>query len=448
MIDAFRADRFTGTDRTCSTPVLDALRGRSTVFTSAFSTASTTPICTASIFTGTYPFVHGIRSLPGRPLRQDLLTLAEAFLQNGYHTWAEVTGPLDQVTGLDRGFEDYRLRHYTKWLDTDFGDYLRAKIERELPTPWFGFIHLWELHNPRRIVSKFNSEEFGRGSYDRAVSSFDAQLGRLLKSLPTDTAIVLTADHGEYISPTGEETVARLKRSFKWLKKNVPGAKRLRRFTPILIRSLDRVGPSKEVYLNWLGHSAHVYDQVVHVPLLMHGDHLFPRGAEVEELVSHVDIFPTLASSFELRTAGQLSTDGVDLMPLAQEPRSSPNGRAVYMEACGSPSWKRGGPDTAFAGAGGRKMPHAEGRLIAVRTDRYKYVRGLSGESELYDLISDPNERENAITKLPDVADQMQRRLGEVMKSSSVSQPAAEPAYSPEEQAQLEQRLRDLGYLD
>jgi arylsulfatase A-like enzyme len=446
LIDAFRADRFTGGDRTCATPVLDDLQTRSTVFTNAFSTASTTPICMASIFTGTYPFVHGIRTLPGRPLRHDLPTLAEAFRERGYHTWAEVTGPLDPVTGLNRGFEDYRLRDHTEWLDTGFGDHLTAKMASDLPVPWFGFVHLWELHSPRRITPGFDSDRFGRGSYDRAVSSLDAQLGRVLEALPANTAIVLTADHGEYVSHSGEHTVARLKRSFKWLKRRVPGAKRLRRFTPLVIRSIDRLSPRKDVYLNWLGHSAHIYDQVVHVPLLMHADGLFSRDAELRELVSHVDIFPTLASAFELSPPSPLSS-GVDLMATVREAQHSSNGRAVYMEACGSPSWKRGGPDAAFAGAGGRKMPHAEGRLVGLRTDHYKYVRGLAGEEELYDLATDPSEHENAIERLPDVADQLQRLLTQIVESP-VPEPSTEAAYSVEEQAQLERRLRDLGYLE
>src|SRR5919108_80356 len=110
MVDSLRADRCWGNERQCRTPVLDDVRRQATVFTNAFSTASMTTICTAGILTGTYPFVHGIRSLAGGRLRPDLPTLAEAFQASGYHTWAEVTGPLESMTGLDRGFDDYRYR--------------------------------------------------------------------------------------------------------------------------------------------------------------------------------------------------------------------------------------------------------------------------------------------------------------------------------------------------
>lgn len=84
MVDAMRADRAFGARRECLTPVLDSLMARSTRFPHAFSTASVTTCCTASIMTATYPFSHGIRSLGDHRLRSDLPTMAEAFRAGGF----------------------------------------------------------------------------------------------------------------------------------------------------------------------------------------------------------------------------------------------------------------------------------------------------------------------------------------------------------------------------
>ena len=436
MVDALRADRSWGEQRSCRTPVLDDLRSRSTTFRNAFSVASTTPVCTASILTGTYPFVHGIRSMPGRPLRPDLGTLAEAFKAGGYHTWAEVTGPLEPVTRLDRGFDDYRLRDHTEWLDTSFGDRLLARLREDGPVPWFGFLHLWELHTPRRVMPDYDRPEYGRTSYDRAVSSLDPHLGRILDALGDDTVVVLTGDHGEYVSESGEELVKRLKRSFKWVKKHVPATKKLKRLTPVAFRTAGRVANRRnDLLFNWLEHGFHVYDEVVHVPLIAYGPCLFPPGRECTDLVSHVDLLPTLVSALGLPKPYTPLVSGLDVMP-SVEGHTIPESRAIYAEE-----------------SGGRRLTRApaerfEQRFAAVRTERYKYIHGLFGERELYDLETDPAERHNVIGKFPDVAEALQARLTELTAATADGAPEQEPTYSAEEQALVEERLRDLGYLD
>ena len=439
MVDSLRADRCWGEERRCLTPFLDDLRRSSTVFTRAFSTASMTTICTASLLTGTYPFVHGIRSLAGRRLRPDLPTLAEAFRAGGYYTWAEVTGPLLAMTGLDRGFDEYGYREYTQWLDTSFGEGLIAKLRGNLPAPWFGFLHLWEIHYPRRVAAKYNRPHYGQNSYERAVSSLDHQLKRLLEALPPagNTAVILTGDHGEYLSPSkGGEFVAGLKGPTAWLKRRVPGVKKLkRRVMKSLFKTLDRLDQGNGDFSRaWFGHGFHVYEPLVHVPLLMYGPGLFPGGLEISRPVSHIDIFPTLVSALNLPRPSRLPLNGMDLMPVVREPVRHADDRGIYLEASGE-----------------RSRARPEQWLTALRTARYKYVRGLHNETlpeELYDLDHDPGERENLAGLLPELVGTMRARLSELMQSAPLPQFEAETAYSPAELAQLQGRLRELGYMD
>ncbi|MGI8606597.1 MAG: sulfatase [Gaiellaceae bacterium] len=438
LVDAFRADRASGLDRRCKTPVLDELRRRSSYFTNAFAPASMTTCCTASILTGTYPFVHGIRSLADARLRPDLPTLAERFREAGYNTWAEVTGPLAPMTGLDRGFDEYTHRDYSDTLDTSWGETLIQRLTAETPSPWFGFLHLWELHNPRRVMPEYDRAEFGSSLYDRAVSSLDAQLGRLLVRLPEDTALVLTGDHGEYVSDSRIGTVVgRLKKPLKQVKRHVPGARKLRRFMPLVLERADRMrGGRGEATLNWLGHGYHVYDYLVHVPLLLHGPSLFPRGTEYQELVSHVDLFPTLVSAFGLSGGNGSSLSGRDLTPVLRGTLDGLDGfhdRAIYVEA-----------------SGGRTTPSPDQWLTGVRTPQYKYVRGLFNEElpeELYDLAGDPSEQTNLVDRQPQLAAELRDRLHALTDASS-EEPEIDTSYTPEQQAELERRLTDLGYLE
>jgi arylsulfatase A-like enzyme len=435
VVDSLRADRVLGSDRACRTPNLDAFRESATTFTHAYSVASTTTPCTASILSGTYPFIHGVHSLAGRRLRPDLPTLPELFRASGYHTWAEMTGPLEPVTGLDRGFDEYRCRPYREWLDTPFGDELvdRLTTARE---PWFGYVHLWEVHYPRRVTPGFNRSGYGASLYDRAVSSLDNQLGRILAAVPDDTVVVFTGDHGEYLSRSRKnELMTRLKGPAAWAKRNVPGAKRLRRkLMPVLFRGMRTGTPTDtEGYRAWLGHGFHVYETLVHVPLLVRAPDVFPSGAIVEGMASHVDLLPTLASALELEASLPLQLSGIDLTAIGQN-GGGPARAALYVQASGA-----------------RRMNHPDQWLAGLRTARYKYARGMHNDrlpEELYDLEGDPGERTNVATERVDVAAEMRARLGELMEAEASSGPAVETGYTPEEEALLEARLRELGYLD
>lgn len=440
MVDAMRADRAWGSDRSARTPFLDDLVERSTVFTQAFSAASITTVCTTSLLTGCYPFVHGIHSLLSNRFRTDMPTLPEIFKANGYHTWAEMTGPLEAMRGLDRGFDRYQYRPYDQWLDTDWGDgfFRRLRSGAEFPAPWFGLLHLWELHNPRRVTAGYDRRSAGETLYDRAVSSLDAQLARLFEALPENTVVILTGDHGEFVSASqSSELIARLKSPWKWIKENIPGARKLRRFTPAAVKGIERLNSNnKDVHYGWLGHGYHVYDYLTHVPLIVHGPGLFPEGRKVGELVSHVDVLPTLRAALGLEA--ELNTlNGIDLMPLVRGEQQDPDDRALYMEALiGMHERSRAGSDYWLAG---------------IRTKRYKYARGLYNTAlpeELYDLEADPAEEHNVIDLQPRAADEMRARFYQVTAGYG-EEPQDEGAeYSPEELALIEQRLQDLGYIE
>jgi arylsulfatase A-like enzyme len=96
-----------------------------------------------------------------------------------------------------------------------------------------------------------------------------------------------------------------------------------------------------------------------------------PAGARSEELVSNVDLAPTI-----LGWAGASATvpeDGRSLAPFLADPARRSH-RPVFIEA------------------NTRDLPSPGIPYIGIRTQRWKLIRYRSGEIELYDLKRDPQE--------------------------------------------------------
>jgi membrane-anchored protein YejM (alkaline phosphatase superfamily) len=78
-------------------------------------------------------------------------------------------------------------------------DSLQAK------SPWFCYVHLFDLHPLREgrqplKIDQFKSEQFGKSTYAKTVSSIDFWLMNIAKKIDyNNTVLVLTSDHGERI---------------------------------------------------------------------------------------------------------------------------------------------------------------------------------------------------------------------------------------------------------
>ena len=110
-----------------------------------------------------------------------------------------------------------------------------------------------------------------------------------------------------------------------------------------------------------------IYEESIRVPLQMRGPGI-PQGVTVGALTINADLAPTIVEA-AMATPG-LVMDGRSLIPIAQNP-SLAQGRRLLIE---QPSFDE------------------QPSFTAVRTARYKYAEHASGETELYDLQSDPFE--------------------------------------------------------
>jgi arylsulfatase A-like enzyme len=404
LIDCLRADALFGTDRGARTPTLDRLVQAGVSCSQAVSSASSTTPCVASLLTGTYSFVHGIRSIFGLKMNSTVPSLVEALRADGYHTIAEVSGPLFPETGLDRGFDVYHFREGSAYLSTAWGADLRRRLQgTEFRAPWFLFLHLWELHHHRHILPAFASRSYGRNRYERALSSLDAELTPFLAVLPANTLVVIHGDHGERVVKTDlQYRLYRLSRDL-----------------------LGRTTMKRE------GHEMDVSEDLIRVPLVFtatngDGHPLLHSGTQVSQLVRQVDALPTVLDL--VGVPAPTSVHGRSLVPALAN--NAPLGIEAYLEA--------------FL----RVRSDPRNRRVGWRTEEWKYIYAPQNPQlaeELYHLPSDPQERQNLASRRPDVVAMLRQRIEFIQQGPVAPNPGQ--VMSPEEQAQIEKRLVELGYM-
>lgn len=407
LIDCLRVDRCFGPKKKAETPAIDYLSSKGIFFTNTVSHASTTTPCVASILTGTYSFVHNVKSLYGYKLNPNIVSLPQVFKNNGYRTYAEVTGPLLKETGINRGFDYYVHRSKDEHIYTGFGERLMNRLrDDEFEEPWFSFIHFFEIHGVLRAriyPEEFNTRRYGYTSYDRALSSLNSYLMKLLEYIDLDdTLIVLTGDHGHRVLGPIEKL---------WLK----GELKLRRGLRL-----------KMPKVRFSGHGYHVYDYLIKVPLIFVGKDFLPEDKRISIMVRHIDILPTLIDMLKLKQIRTTTIQGRSLMPMIRG--------EVIPEA------------PAYIEAYGAMMKESE-RLMGIRTSRYKFIYAPKNKEipqELYDLEKDPNEKRNLATTRPEIVHEMRRILEEITSKETTM----EYKMTPDEEEIVLDRLKKLGYIE
>jgi len=198
VTDCARSDRWLGPGRSAITPHVDRLAAAGVSCpTTIVEKACTTPSF-ATLLTGLYSPRHGVHLVWGYRLPAQVPMLTERLAASGYHTYAEVSGPLLPEMGLARGFESYAYRAPCDGLHTAWGDRFIERLRAgHYRPPWLILLHLWELHPNRRVAPELDRPECGNNEYERAVSSLDAQLGRVLAAVGGNTLTIFTGDHGE-----------------------------------------------------------------------------------------------------------------------------------------------------------------------------------------------------------------------------------------------------------
>jgi Tfp pilus assembly protein PilF len=208
-LDTFRADRLAPWGGPPDlAPNLGGLAAKGTVFTGCFAPAPLTLPSHATLLTGAFPELTGLRDNGFGRLAAGIPTLAEMFSARGYVTAAVVAAPvLDRRYGLSRGFATYddQLGRAISRTAEEVTDRALARIRAPRKGPLFLFVHYFDAHYPYASPAAFARRSKG-APYDRAVAYVDSEVGRLLKALPPSTVVAVVSDHGEGLGDHGEPT--------------------------------------------------------------------------------------------------------------------------------------------------------------------------------------------------------------------------------------------------
>jgi arylsulfatase A-like enzyme len=380
-----------------------------------------------TLFSGRDVFAHQIVAQGGTKELDPSIRLLPALLrERGYFT-----GAVDNIgRWIEPAFERYEP--YPRWDHDGSRPWRNGEqvTERALALlnaahgdgrPFFLFFHYWDPHTPyippppfsrlfyegderdpahRRTSHSMDpvwrspwfanyfaewldgvtDRRFPAAQYDASIAYTDACLEHVFQRLAEldrlrDTLVVLTADHGE---------------------------------------ELDEHGC-------WFDHHG-LYETNVRVPLLLRFPDGRGAGRAVPNLVSGLDVTPTLLDALGLpEIAAEQEMPGRNLAPLALG-RAVPALDALYLTEC---TWMR---------KRGWRTPH------------WKLIRALEPDIygtppvELYDLRADPGERANVASARPDVVEALSgamdawvaRRLAETgLPDPSVEQADALRTWQP-----------------
>jgi len=206
-----------------------------------------------------------------------------------------------------------------------------------------------------------------------------------------------------------------------------------------VLRHLDDAGLSKNTLVIYMGDNGFhlgehgfydkrdAFEPSMRVPLLAWAPGLIEPGTKVQKMVQNIDIAPTILEASNTKAPATAKYDGRSWLPLAQgkEPAGEPWRDHILYEY----HWEWNFPATPT--------------LLAIRTDRYKYVyyHGTWDIDSFHDLKLDPHERHNLISS-PD----QQERIAELRKklfdafeaSNGLNLPLRPPAGDRLDQRKLE----------
>jgi arylsulfatase A-like enzyme len=382
-VDTLRADHLPAYGYTkVKTPAIDALAADGTVFERAYSHAPQTLPAHAALLSGRLPFETGVRDNVGFSVKPDERLLPQMLRERGFTTGGVVSAyVLRKDTGIGQGFDFFDGDMPPSSPDLSIGQVQRDGGESEqIAEHWldsigtsraFLFLHLYEPHKPYTPPERFAAY----APYDGEIAYTDEIVGRLVKYLKTHqlydrSTIVLLSDHGEGLGDHGEQE-----------------------------------------------HGLFVYDEAIHVPLIIKQESNAGAGRRISDPVQHIDLVPTILDL--VKAPGVASLRGRSLKPVLEGTGKLPPA-SIYSEAL-------------YA-----RYHFGWSELTALTDERYRYIK--APRDELYDLPHDPHERTNIAEERPQPRQALRAALDRVAAGATIQAPSAVSAEARE-------RLQALGYV-
>jgi arylsulfatase A-like enzyme/Flp pilus assembly protein TadD len=387
-IDTLRADRVGVYGGDVATPNLDRIAREGAHAENAFAQVPLTRPSHLSLFTGRYPFEHGVRQNVSPRFEVEMPLLAEILGRNGFRTAGFISSlVVSSESGLDRGFETFsddfgEGGDEALFLDSvqrrgdETTDEAIAWLRENALGRFFLWVHLYDPHDPYEPPEPYASRYPGR-PYEGEVAYSDELVGRLDRALgelgvAEKTLLVVTSDHGEAFEEHGET-----------------------------------------------GHGYFIYDTTLRVPLILRGPGI-PAGGEIESPVESVDLLPTIAELLGIALPESMHLSGRSLAR-ALRGGDEPEPKPIYAESL-MPS-----------------LLYGWGEVTSIREGPWKLIE--SPKAELYNLEEDPHERDNRIEQNHGARDRLRSRLDALAPEGSGT------ALTGEIDPELAEKLGALGYV-
>lgn len=410
-----------------TTPALAEMARESVSFDRYYTSSSWTLPSMMSLITGISPLAHGVEDQPDG-LAPGIPTLAEILRGHGYHTSAFYTHIyVSSLYGFQRGYDDYDEFGIVKQFEegkqpvaTQVMDKVEAWLDGNTERPFFLAVHLFDPHwnytPPRPYDQLYDPDYAGsvNGTYFQMMPYLDKN-----KPMPAADLKHLKALYDGEIKYTNDQ----IERLFNKLKE-------LHVYDDMLIIVTSDHGEEFKDHGS-LSHIRTLYQEVLHVPLLIKFPRSFPApylpGTISLRPATTLDIAPTIMAALGLPPAPEFS--GLSLIR-GDLSESDWNARPIF----------------------GKTLRYGSFKISLIR-DGFKFIYNYHfgrGKEELYDLSRDPKEKQNLATRDKAKADAMRREVFAWVQTERAIQRRLAPGGRGEVKLDAEtiKRLKSIGYLN
>jgi arylsulfatase A-like enzyme len=413
-IDTLRADHLGCYNYPRNTsPSIDKFRLEAILFRRCMAQSSSTLPSHASMLTSLIPSHHEAFFTRSQPLPDNIQTMAELLQQKGYRTISfNDGGQIAPEFGLNQGFE----RYVDVGPEITREDHsLRRIVNKTIPwldqhpkEKFFLFLHTYEPHSPykpdQKYLSLFESNYNGTlpqhistklidqinngevkpneedkqhiiNTYDAEIRSMDDSFGLLMdvlkkKKLYANTLIIFTSDHGEEFGEHGR----------------------------------------------WATHSHTLFNELLHVPLIIKLPGSKYASRKVDHLVRSIDILPTVMDLLDEKISKDF--EGISLVPFMKGIR----------------------PRNPMFAVSQRDMTKTYApNYWSIMTRKWKLFN-----EKLYNLLHDPGELADVSASHEALKKDLRKYANRYMRRKRVKSSTKKITMDDA----LKERLKSLGYLD
>ncbi len=439
-----------------TTPFLKELASQGITFKKVFSPSSWTAPAMYSIMTGLYPTEHGIvegttlgsigrRKVRAQPVLPDeALTLAEVLKENGYTTFGINTNfHMNAKFGFAQGFDHYYGENFSFM---PYANMIAESLAKEFQSSEksFAWLQYFDPHFPYRPMPPW----FDQWNDTKLKTVLDFSIGMITAyyrhqqdldpNQPVDTKYVYPIiEMSRMISPN-QHFISYGLQYLKWPPENdyarfleIAYLSEIRNVDEAMKNALALLGIDDQALVivtsdhgeeifdhGWCGHRHSLYQELIHVPLVIRLPGKAKAGTVVDTPASLIDVFPTILDLLNLPIPKKLS--GVSLVPLIEGKEIAP--RPLYLEVN-----NRGGEERALV-----DYP-------------WKLVLNMTKKTtNLYNLEDDPKEKVNLIKEQAKRADDMRRHLLNWVEKTKPRWTAQRSDVLSQQEIQ---QLKKMGYL-